>query len=206
MTFYPSRTVEFFYFHWWWMFSDGECFFLDFSIHAFDASIYSRGFRERNYNSIEIRATTKFNCVHGYVALAARKLSSKIETGQKRRSVWRRKETKYQNVFTEYVSKHPRKYNRVSSNVFKFTVAREAHAHQKLLSPPFFLSLSIFIFPNIHAEISLRILLNISTNCAHQGCQFDAKSKIPSEGLIMIIALRGKIGDAKIQKHPSLPF
>lgn len=40
----------------------------------------------------------------------------------------------------------------------------------------------------------------------HQGCQFDAKSKIPSEGLIMIIALRGKIGDAKIQKHPSLPF
>lgn len=80
------------------------------------------------------------------------------------------------------VSKHPRKYNRVSSNVFKFTVVRERmRARSKALFSPPFLSVSIFIFPNIHAEISLRILLNISTNCAVKfdpGCQFEIENPI----------------------------
>lgn len=98
--------------------------------------------RNRAIEPAAIRATTKFNCIYGYGT------GTTIENGTGGRDR-RREENKISKCVYKCVSNHPRKYNRASSNVFKFTVAHACTIETSFiprlsLSPSPFLSFRIF--------------------------------------------------------------
>lgn len=140
-------------------------------------------FRERNYNrAIRLRSALQQNLIAFTVmALASENYHWKRveEDGGDRRG---KEENKIsERVYSVFRStlENIIEYHRMFSNLLSY-VSACVHA-QKLFSPSF-LSLSPFLFfPNIHAEISLHILLNIFRNCAVKfdpGCQFEIENPI----------------------------